>query len=90
MLKCTLSRWIVPVCCWNRPELEIEMLSLVSAGLTCLSAKRNEKRKERGNMVSAAFYGVRGGVPGQNGMGRSHWMKCMISIFQWLNNSRTK
>ena len=34
------------------------------------------------------FYGAQGGVPGQNGMGRSHWMKCMISV--WQNNSHTK
>ena len=92
MLKCALSRWIVPVCCWDRPELERGMLSLVSAGLTKLRAQRNEKRKERErtSVVSAAFYGVRVGVPGQNDMGRSHWMKCMISIFQWQKNSRTK
>ena len=41
-------------------------------------------------MVSAAFYGDWEGVPGQNGMGRSHWMKCIISKFQWQNNSHTK
>ena len=67
-----------------------EMLSLVSAGLTELPAKRNEKRKREGAWLALPFYGARGGVPGQNCMDRSHWMKCMISIFQWLNNFRTK
>ncbi len=59
------------------PGIEREMLSLVSAGLTLLPARR--KGKERASMVSAAFYSARGGVHGQNGMGRSHWMKCIIS-----------
>ena len=51
MLKCALSKWIVPIYCWNRPELEREMLFLESAGLTYLPAKRNEKRKERESIV---------------------------------------
>ena len=58
MLKSALSRWIVPVCYWNRPELEREMLSLVSTGLTYLPAKRNEKTKERSSMGSAVFYPI--------------------------------
>ena len=56
------------------------MLSLVSAGLTLLPARR--KGKERASMVSAAFYGARGGVPGQNSIGHSHWRKCIISKLQ--------
>ena len=59
MLKCALSRWIVAVCGWNCPELEREMFSLISAGLTYLPAKRNEKGKERSHVFSAAFYGAR-------------------------------
>ena len=38
-------------------------------------------------MFSAAFYGARWGVPRQNGMGCSNWMKFIISKFQWQNNS---
>ena len=56
------------------------MISLVSAGLTLLPARR--KGKEKVSMVSAAFYGARGGVPGQNSIGYSHWMKCIISKLQ--------
>ena len=41
-------------------------------------------------MFSAVVYGARWGVPGQNGWGRSNWMKCIILKFQWQNNSRTK
>ena len=59
MLKCALSRWIVPVCCWNCPELGREMFSRVSAGLNLLPAKRYEKEKERSHVFSAAFYGAR-------------------------------
>ena len=46
ILKCALSRWIVPVCYWNCPEMEREMFSLISAGLTfCqLRGMRKEKR----------------------------------------------
>ena len=57
------------------------MLSLVSAGLTLLPTRR--KCNERASMVSTAFYGARGGVPGQNSIGHSHWMKCIISKLQW-------
>ena len=56
------------------------MLSLVSADLTLLQARR--KGKERAGMISAAFYDARGGVLGQNSIGHSHWMKCIISKFQ--------
>ena len=52
----------------------------MSAGLTLLPARR--KGKERAHMVSVTFYGARGGVPGQNSIGHSHWMKCIISKFQ--------
>ena len=63
MLKCALSRWIVHVCCWNSPELEREMFSLVSAGLTFCQL-RGMKGKERSHVFSAAFYGAQRGVPG--------------------------
>ena len=56
------------------------MLSLVSVGLTLLPARR--KGKKGASTVSAAFYGVRGGVHGQNSIGHSHWMKCIISKLQ--------
>ena len=46
------------------------MFPLVSAGLNLLPARR--KGKERSSMVSAAFYGARGGVPWQNSIGHSH------------------
>ena len=76
------------VCCWNHPGIEREMLSLMSAGLTLLPARR--KGKERASMVSAAFYSVRGGAPGQNSIGLSHWMKCIISNSNGQSHSRTK
>ena len=89
MLKCALSRWKVSLSAvWNRPGGEREMFSLVSAGLNLLPARR--KGKERSSIVSAAFYGARGGVPGQNSIGHSHWMKCLISNFKaipTLNNN---
>ena len=87
MLKCALSRWIVPVCCWIRPELEREMYRLV---LPSCQPRGMRKEKREGAWLALPFYGARGGMPVQDGMGRSHSMKCMISIFQWLNNSRTK
>ena len=61
-------------------------------GWSYLAASQEEMRKEKreGAWLALTFYDARGGVPGQNGMGRSYRIKCMISIFQWLNNSRTK
>ena len=61
---CSLEMKGPSVGCWNRPGREREMLSLMSTGLNLLSTRR--KGKERASMVSAAFYGARGGVPGQN------------------------
>ena len=45
-------------------------------------AVSQEERKREDERVSAAFYGARGGVPGQNSIGHSRWMKCIISKFQ--------
>ena len=64
------------------------MLSLVSTGLTLLPVRR--KGKERASRVSPAFYGARGGVRGQNSIGHSHWMKCIISNLNGQSYSRTK
>ena len=77
---CFLEMNSPSVCCWNCPELERKMLSLVSVGLTLLPARR--KGKERVSTASTVFYGARGGVPGQNSIGHSHWMKCIISKLQ--------
>ena len=70
-------------CFWNRPGIEREMLSLVSAEPFLLAARR--KGKARSSMVSADFYGTRGGVPGQNSIGHSNWMKCIISKLKRQN-----
>ena len=59
------------------------MFSLMSAGLTLRPARR--KGKEKSSMVSAAFYGARGGVPEQNSISHSHWMKFIISKFKRQN-----
>ena len=55
MLKCALSRWIVPVCYWNCPELEREMVSLVSAGLTFCQPRGMRKEKTDHTCLALPF-----------------------------------
>ena len=55
MLKCAPSRWIVPVCCWNCPELEREMLSLVSASLAFCQPRGMRKEKRRRTCLALPF-----------------------------------
>ena len=72
MLKCALSRWIVLVCCWNCPELEREMLSLVSAGLTFCQPRGMKKEKRGRAWLALPFM-----VPGEVCPGR---MACVVLI----------
>ena len=53
------------------------VLSHVSWFVHAASKGRSEKRDQE--MVSAVFYVARGGVPGQNGISHSHWMKYINS-----------
>ena len=69
MLKCALSRWIVPVFCWNRPELEREMLSLVSAGLTICQPRGMRKEMRDRTCLVLPFK-----VPGEACPGRMAWV----------------
>ena len=69
MLKYALSRWIVPVCCWNCPELEREMFSLVSAGFTFCQLRGIRKEKRGRTCLALPFM-----VPGEVCAGRMAWV----------------